>query len=113
MLTDRNRRQSSPLCELVGSEDPDKDREGHDADPPPGDVPDQVHLLAVLVLARPETDPAQQERPVDRTRCVRVRVGQARVVLEHGDLQFKEFAQERHFRRLAGFLLRSMNVRHV
>jgi hypothetical protein len=42
-----------------------------------------------------------------------VTVGQSGVVLQHGDLEFEEFPEKRHFRRLSRFFLRSVNIRHV
>jgi hypothetical protein len=95
---------------LIRRENTDKDADRHHTDPPPDNVSDEVNLLAVLVLARPETDPAEEERPVDRSRSVRVRVGETGVVLEHGDLELEELAEEVHRRGLAGRRLLTTEV---
>lgn len=111
--TSRDWREAATLRELVRAEDANKDAERHDARPPADDVADEVDLGPRDGAARPEADAAQEERPVDRTRRIRVRVGEARVVLQHEDLQLEELAQEAHLGGLARLLLRPHQVRLV
>lgn len=94
--------EAASFRELVGTDDADKDGERHDAEPPADRVPDHVDLLAVLVRARPEADPAEEEGPVDRSGRIRVRVRETRVVLEHRDLELEELAEKVHRRDRLG-----------
>jgi hypothetical protein len=50
----------------------------------------------VPVVLRPEADTGKVERPVDRVGGIRMRGGEAGVVLEHEDLELDELAEERH-----------------
>jgi hypothetical protein len=94
--TFRNRRHPSSLGQLICSQHSHKDRKRHNAQPPTDGIANHIDLLLELARTGPERDAAEEERPVDRARGVRVRVGEAGVVLEHGDLQLEEFAEEVH-----------------
>ena len=109
-LTIRDGRDPSPSRKRVCRQDANEDRDGHGGEPPADNVADHVDLLPELVVARPEADAADQERPVQWPRGVRVRVGEACVVLEHGDLQLKELAEEAHLASLSRRLARSQRV---
>jgi hypothetical protein len=72
---------------LIGAIDAGDDGEGHDTEPPPGGVPNHVHLTSERRVAGPEAHAIQQERPVDGRRRVRMVFRQVRVVLQHEHLQ--------------------------
>lgn len=63
-------------------------------DPPANGVANKVDLLTCVILS-PEAHSAEQEWPVVRLAGVRVAAGQLVVVVEHGPLQLKPFAEER------------------
>lgn len=74
-------REAPSSGQLVGSENSDEDRDRHDTKPPTDDVADHVNLFPLVTRSRPETDTAEEERPVDGARGVGVAVGEAGVVL--------------------------------
>lgn len=80
-LTFRDRDHSSPLGQLVRSNNSHKDGYSSDAKPPANKVTRQVDLLLQSLRSGPETDPAEEERPADGRSGVGVRVGETSVVL--------------------------------
>ena len=111
--TFRNRSHATPLRELIGAYDANEHGQCDNAQPPADGVSDHVHLLSLLARASPERDTSEEERPVDRARGVRVRVGKPSVVLQHGDLQLEELAEEVHLLDGFGRGFRTMAIRHV
>ena len=101
VLTILNRLNPSPPRQLIRSQHSNKHAQSEHADPPSCDVSDRVDLHLEVVLG-PERDARQVKRPVDRVGRVRVRGGEAGVVLEHENLEFKEPLEEVHLDDLFG-----------
>lgn len=85
--------QSTTSCERISTHDASKHAERHDANPPIDDVANQVNLSLEIVVG-PKADAAQQEWPVERSRCVWVIGCQSGIVLKHQDLKLGELLEE-------------------
>ena len=95
LRTVRNGLDASPPGQNIRTEDPDEDRRADHTRPPSNQVADEVNLLLSVVL-RPERDAGDEERPVERSARVRVRRDEARVVLQHQDLQLAKLFEKVH-----------------
>ncbi len=108
-LTILDRLETTTSGERVGANDADKDAERDGADPPVEQVTNHVDLLVGIPIC-PEADAAQAERPLDRLAGVRVRGGEARVMLQHEDLELDKLLDEAAFPDLLDFgLVRSVS----
>ncbi len=93
-LTVFDRVQSSSSSKGVCANHTNKDGQTDNAKPPAGDIANEVDLLLLLVVS-PEADTTEYEWPIERTAGIRVLASEARVVLQHKDLELGKLLQER------------------
>lgn len=101
-----------PASHEVGTKDTNVDGKSHHADPPADHIAYEVDLLLVGTVG-PEADTSEEERPVERTAGVRMRGGEASVVLQHEELKLSELAEEEHGFGLSGFVPRGSVLEFV